>query len=195
MLHAEGGSLVPLINVSFPTVWERGQVWRWTKLFIYFLIVKQPGCHPQCFLYLCVCCKWKAVRSEVMPLFIRKSVSAGRHWALSGPEQSYNFLRKRTHLLVLILHAHGVGDLKANYKNGLEHFSVLYQEKGWKSPKDRTKKRSFKHSVSTWLPCTGRPWQQTAHIVPFSSKSPLTVNKVQILWIKSRNLELLLYKS
>lgn len=85
MLQAEGGSLVPLINVSLPTVWERGQVWRWTKLFIYFIIVKQPGYHPQCFLYLCMCCKWKAVRSEVMPSFIRKSASAGRHWALSGP--------------------------------------------------------------------------------------------------------------
>lgn len=54
MLQAEGGGLVPLINVSLPTVWERGQVWRWTKLFIYFLIVKQPGSHPQCFLYLYV---------------------------------------------------------------------------------------------------------------------------------------------
>lgn len=26
VLQAEGGSLVPLINVSLPTVWERGQV-------------------------------------------------------------------------------------------------------------------------------------------------------------------------
>lgn len=49
VLQAEGGSLVPLINVGLPTVWERGQVWRWAKLFIYFLIVKQPASHPQCF--------------------------------------------------------------------------------------------------------------------------------------------------
>lgn len=91
MLLAEGGSLVPLINVSLPTVWERGQVWRWTKLFIYFLIVKQPGCHLRCFLYLCVCCKWKAVRSEVILCFFWKIASAGTHWALSGPKQRYNF--------------------------------------------------------------------------------------------------------
>lgn len=181
MLQAEGGSLVPLINVGLPTVWERGQVWRWTKLFIYFLIVKQAGYHPQCFLYLCVCSKWKAVRSEVMPSFIRKSASAGRHWALSGPEQRYNFLQKGAHLPVLILHAHGEGDLKANYKNGFEHFSVLYQEKSRKSPKDILKKRSFKHSVSARLPCTGRPRQQTAHAFPFSSKCKYFGLRAEIL--------------
>lgn len=150
MLQAEGGGLVPLINVSLPTLWERGQVWRWTKLFIYFLIVKQPACHPRCFVYLCVCCKWKVVRSKVMLLHVRKNAWAGSYLA-SNKDNSHK-KRKKKLILLLIPHEHGEEWVRVCvWKLWIQlrgNFFVLYQEKSGKSPKERKEGRKKKLQIS-----------------------------------------------